>query len=137
MPEAERTWLVVMWLTVSYIVLLVLTISLCSLAALTFRERRRARLQQINQFIAIHPPTRLLLPEELGVLRRYVSNYRPGDPSETCTICYEELEATEQVARLPLCLHVFHYKCIREWLVIKAVCPCCKGDVLSAFGLEA
>ena len=140
MPEAERTWLVAMWLAVSYIILLVITLFLCSLVILTFRERRRVRLREINQLVPAHPPARpparLLLPEELGVLRRYVSTYRPEGSSETCTICYEELEASVKVVRLPVCLHVFHLKCIQEWLVIKAICPCCKGDVLSAFGLE-
>lgn len=134
MPEAERTWLVVMWLTVNYILLLVLTISLCSLTVLTFKERRRA--QSRPRLLPIPPPSRLLLPEEQGALLRHVTAYKSTGTGETCTICYEELEATQRVVRLPVCLHVFHYKCIREWLAIKAVCPCCKGDVLCALGLE-
>lgn len=136
MPEAERTWLVAIWLAVSYIVLLVISISLCSLIILTSRERRRARLREINQLIPVRPPVRHLSPEELGVLRRFVSTYRIERSPETCTICYEELEASVKVVRLPLCLHVFHVKCLQEWLVIRAICPCCKGDVLSALGLE-
>ena len=134
MPEAERTWLVAMWLIVSYILILVLTISICSLTLLTLKERRR--IQSRTHLLPIQPANRLLLPEEQGVLLRHVTTYRSSGTSETCTICYEELEATQRVVRLPLCLHVFHYKCIREWLAIKAVCPCCKGDVLCAFGLE-
>lgn len=117
--------------------LALLTISICTVAILSVRNRRRELQLAATGLIApLRPSIRLLTTDDLVILDRYVCAYSPQDTAETCAICYELLCAAEKVVQLPQCLHVFHYKCLREWLVIKAVCPCCKGDVFTALGLE-
>lgn len=47
--------------------------------------------------------------------------------SEECAICKEEEQMDRSVV-LP-CMHTFCYACITRWVVMKANCPLCKGDV--------
>lgn len=43
---------------------------------------------------------------------------------ESCGVCLSEMEPEQEVRGLPCCSHVFHEKCIRQWLTgSKAKCP--------------
>ena len=42
-----------------------------------------------------------------------------------CVICLQEYKAYEYITSLP-CIHVFHTKCIKSWLLTKNECPICK-----------
>merc|ERR1712000_26338 len=49
-----------------------------------------------------------------------------------CCICYEELNEKEEKAKTKqvvalLCDHVFHYQCIKIWMIKEANCPLCKA----------
>lgn len=50
-----------------------------------------------------------------------------GD-NKKCIICLEVFEKDNDVLILP-CLHMFHEKCIKEWLLINNLCPICKCEV--------
>lgn len=48
-----------------------------------------------------------------------------------CPICQEEMKTNQHVFKTK-CGHVFHQKCLKEWLVEKCerpTCPMCKTDV--------
>ena len=143
LPEAERSWLIVMWLAVSYVIILVLMIATCAVVSITIRERRLQQQVQVGDLMhpfAAQGGERRLSEEELRLLDRHVIPFHTGSSHKTCTICYEDFEVPptqelEKVMRLPECAHVFHYKCIRDWLVIRAICPYCKGSVAHALGL--
>ncbi|RWW13373.1 hypothetical protein GW17_00022915 [Ensete ventricosum] len=63
--------------------------------------------------------------------RKYVSNAsEPSEEAEPCCICREEYIEGEELGRLD-CGHDFHTACIKQWLVIKNVCPICKTTALS------
>lgn len=49
-----------------------------------------------------------------------------------CAICLDVFRIGEVVAWStdPHCGHVFHHKCIREWLLRRIACPCCRKVVL-------
>ncbi|XP_051139097.1 probable E3 ubiquitin-protein ligase RHG1A isoform X2 [Andrographis paniculata] len=49
---------------------------------------------------------------------------------EPCTICREDYKAEEDVGTLE-CGHQFHRDCIKEWLLLKNLCPICKTTGLS------
>ncbi|KAI3810044.1 hypothetical protein L1987_19651 [Smallanthus sonchifolius] len=46
-----------------------------------------------------------------------------------CAICLQDFEKKEEGRELPSCRHVFHLKCIDEWLIRQGSCPICRRDV--------
>ncbi|KAL8205621.1 hypothetical protein R6Q57_009172 [Mikania cordata] len=46
-----------------------------------------------------------------------------------CAICLQDFEKEEEGRELPSCGHVFHVKCIDEWLLMQGSCPICRRDV--------
>ncbi|KAH7656805.1 E3 ubiquitin-protein ligase Arkadia protein [Dioscorea alata] len=54
-----------------------------------------------------------------------------GDDAEVkCAICLAEYEEGEHLGMLK-CSHDFHFRCIKQWLVMKNVCPICKAPALA------
>ena len=50
----------------------------------------------------------------------------------TCIICRDhmELEGVHgDCVKLPICEHIFHKHCLREWLVQQQTCPTCRADI--------
>ena len=51
------------------------------------------------------------------------------ETKEMCAICVDEFEDGEDVRILP-CSHIFHSKCIDEWLSnYSSLCPLCKANI--------
>lgn len=51
---------------------------------------------------------------------------------KTCIICRDHMELEGMngaCKRLPVCHHVFHKHCLREWLVQQQSCPTCRADI--------
>ncbi|KAK1440067.1 hypothetical protein QVD17_05892 [Tagetes erecta] len=46
-----------------------------------------------------------------------------------CAICLQDFEKEDEGRELPSCRHVFHVKCIDEWLIRQGSCPMCRRDV--------
>ncbi|OVA11092.1 zinc finger protein [Macleaya cordata] len=67
----------------------------------------------------IHVPSVALLEE--GSMDR---------ETETCIICQVEYENQEKIGTLD-CAHEYHVDCIRQWLLVKNVCPICKMPALA------
>lgn len=74
------------------------------------------------------------LPEEtiLRIMKQH--NYvRTANESaldvEPCCICQEEYADGDELGRLD-CGHDFHTNCIKQWLVLKNLCPICKTTAL-------
>ena len=51
-----------------------------------------------------------------------------NEENKKCVICYEDFVNNDNAIFLP-CFHVFHSKCIKEWLKTKDICPLCKINV--------
>ena len=52
-----------------------------------------------------------------------------------CTICYDDFELYNSVVSITPCQHIFHYKCLHNWLNKTAMnnpkCPNCNFDLMS------
>jgi E3 ubiquitin-protein ligase synoviolin len=54
------------------------------------------------------------------------------EAGRTCIICRDQMELegmNGDCKRLPVCHHVFHKHCLREWLVQQQTCPTCRADI--------
>ncbi|RWR96391.1 zinc finger protein [Cinnamomum micranthum f. kanehirae] len=49
---------------------------------------------------------------------------------ETCIICQAEYEESEKIGILD-CGHDYHADCIKQWLLVKNICPICKASALA------
>eukprot|EP00835_Amoeboradix_gromovi_P003026 NODE_187_length_15673_cov_0.222743.p3 type:complete len:398 gc:universal NODE_187_length_15673_cov_0.222743:211-1404(+) len=50
---------------------------------------------------------------------------------ESCSICYNSLIDNTDAVSLLQCNHIFHNKCISEWLEKENTCPLCRAEVQS------
>ena len=48
---------------------------------------------------------------------------------DNCAICIDEFKQSEDVRLLYSCRHVFHVKCVDQWLTDNTTCPICRQDV--------
>ena len=56
-----------------------------------------------------------------------------GRLPELCVVCLHELEGWEEVRRLSNCRHVFHMRCIDQWVGFgRWTCPLCRAQLFSA-----
>jgi hypothetical protein len=58
---------------------------------------------------------------------------KDGNPCTVCTICIEEFIVGKSKVCVTPCQHVFHFKCLKEWLmnnVLNPKCPNCNFNLL-------
>ncbi|WCJ42663.1 RING/U-box superfamily protein [Euphorbia peplus] len=60
--------------------------------------------------------------------RFWYCNGAGGDGEEECSICWEKYVEEIEAIKMP-CNHVFHQKCILQWLKTKASCPLCRQTI--------
>lgn len=53
----------------------------------------------------------------------------PVSQNENCIVCQVEYEEKERIGTLE-CGHSFHADCIKQWLLVKNLCPICKKPAL-------
>jgi hypothetical protein len=51
------------------------------------------------------------------------------DGGDECAVCLAEITPKEVVKQLPACTHLFHERCIDEWLWSHRTCPVCRSPV--------
>ena len=53
-----------------------------------------------------------------------------------CIICRDEMTVLD-CKKLPICQHIFHKSCLREWLTQQQTCPTCRSDIVANQAQEA
>ena len=81
------------------------------------------------------PPPTKPLPIAIALDKLPVCEYVPRTPTgptdqcdDECSICLATLEPGDIVRRFK-CTHCFHKECIDRWLIQKARCPLCNGNL--------
>ncbi len=113
------------------------------LAQLMVRGGGRESHEHIDVFDpqAMEKLQKMQLPED-GLLPFQIDSIIPYEYKKTskedacveCNICLVDFEDGAMVKRLQ-CLHLYHQKCIDEWLAKRSVCPDCKFN-LRALDIE-
>ena len=57
---------------------------------------------------------------------RYIKNDNSFNP--TCIICINEIVKGASCLKIS-CGHIFHFKCVEEWLVKENKCPTCRYQI--------
>ncbi len=64
-----------------------------------------------------------------------VFDKRHEESQKRCLICLEAFQNNDYVGYLP-CIHIFHKKCIDEWVKSKKTCPLCMNRIDEGFTKE-
>eukprot|EP00979_Chaetoceros_neogracilis_P001496 scaffold253_cov267-Chaetoceros_neogracile.AAC.29 len=89
--------------------------------------------QHHNQHQEAAPPTRAAPPADSRAIRQLPTvSVTPEDlvdeNNRECCICFEEHCLNDKVTRLP-CAHIYHPRCITEWLNRHCTCPQCRYEL--------
>ncbi|KAJ4824516.1 hypothetical protein Tsubulata_020709 [Turnera subulata] len=57
------------------------------------------------------------------------------EPESICAVCLDELPMEYEAKRMP-CSHLYHEKCISDWLWKSGTCPLCRYKLLNPNGLH-
>ena len=57
-----------------------------------------------------------------------VTDDKLDEAGRVCIICRDEMTVAD-CKQLPICNHLFHKSCLREWLVQQQSCPTCRSDI--------
>jgi hypothetical protein len=73
----------------------------------------------------------ILLHEYESCNTKYYTIIKKNLSSEICSICLEDLKIIEENNEIVVlkCSHLFHKKCIDEWINVQHVCPLCKENI--------
>jgi hypothetical protein len=82
----------------------------------TQQQPRRLR-QQMQQTLKSLPP-----PEDYD-------RYKKTITTTECAICLDEFQSGDLCRVLPLCKHIYHFRCINRWLMDDLTCPICRSSV--------
>lgn len=73
------------------------------------------------------PPASVSALERLPLMKIKECDFE-DDSKKECCICFLEFSVDDEVSRLP-CGHIFHKKCVAEWLRKKCTCPECRWEL--------
>jgi len=91
------------------------------------QNRRRFKVEDLRRSVG-------RFPEDVEKLRRggflrFCSKKRDASHFVTCSICRVDYWFGDKIVTLPKCKHVFHHKCVSEWLLSSPICPLCRKGV--------
>ncbi|KAH0466541.1 hypothetical protein IEQ34_003779 [Dendrobium chrysotoxum] len=82
-----------------------------------------------EEFIIKHLKMKTYVPQETALSLEPLTQLLKEN--ETCSICQVEYEEDEIIGSID-CGHAYHADCIKQWLLIKNLCPICKTSALDS-----
>ena len=60
---------------------------------------------------------------------KHIQKYDDSRKETNCAICLEDFKNTDIIKAFCACKHIFHKKCLLNWLKDHDICPLCKHDL--------
>lgn len=62
------------------------------------------------------------------IIQSYLRPSTELDKERECPVCFDRFEVDISIAQLS-CNHTFHVECLKRWMDINAICPCCRMEI--------
>ncbi|XP_047312668.1 uncharacterized protein LOC124915971 [Impatiens glandulifera] len=86
-----------------------------------------------NETISVNSTGELEVDHEAGLsegqIMMSVKRFKSENDGEACCICLEDYIHGEDICKLH-CNHIYHFDCIKRWLMQKNFCPMCKAPAM-------
>ena len=82
-----------------------------------------------NRPYSIHDTNHVIIESTTQNEILLTSNINPPETEQLkgeCHICIEDFKENDELYKLK-CGHIFHTKCITEWINIESICPTCRS----------
>ena len=67
--------------------------------------------------------------EEIDIIMKLIPHSRIEKNTDIkCVICLSGFKLGDKESTLP-CMHIFHYNCLKKWLLENRLCPLCKYEL--------
>lgn len=129
LPKQEKSFVIVVWLAICYIVVVLFLAAVCVGMTSVLRDRRTRERIEAEQYLLEDRHNVGLTEEEIRDVINLFSVRNTEGIDETCSICIDSVENAEHVLKIPICEHLFHEECLEGWLRVKPICPNCKAGV--------
>ena len=88
----------------------------------------------VPYIIPPNPNTIATREEIVAKIPKCLFEQLPPTTDESCSICLADYSGGDQVMQLP-CGHVFHAKCIEEWLNLSQLCAICRSNIVTSLDI--
>lgn len=112
------SYVLAVYITICFIPLLY-CIFICTFK-LFFRRRRSTNIDDNLVDPLQRSPSQIIDP--------YLRSSNESDKDRECPVCFDKFDQGTSVAQLS-CTHTFHVECLKRWLNINAICPCCRMEI--------
>mmetsp|Transcript_34152 Transcript_34152/g.47551 ORF Transcript_34152/g.47551 Transcript_34152/m.47551 type:complete len:293 (-) Transcript_34152:492-1370(-) len=139
LPESTSTWWFIAWLVYSYLYLSAFGALIVSFWRMRTTSRREVRsFDQLQQLLSeyMHAESYGLQSVREGLSEAQIESLPcrtllPSDSAHErrCPVCLVDMDLGDEIRVLP-CPHLFHRKCIDQWLLMRQTCPICRTKVL-------
>ena len=84
---------------------------------------RRLGFSNLNQsFVPIPRVT------SIDIMSKFDRTATESDKEVECAVCCESISTGDKLVELP-CSHRFHTECMKRWVEMNPICPCCRTNL--------
>ena len=83
---------------------------------------------QINNIIEYSKKCHKEKIEQYLTNNSIIQTWKKDLPNKECIICFDDFKENDKI-RILKCTHMYHKKCIDEWISIKTICPECMDNI--------
>lgn len=81
------------------------------------------------QYIVVYYHIKILIRKNKKnqIINSNLISIKYNNELDMCSICLDEYKPSDKISKIKKCTHIYHTKCIKEWLMTssKLTCPLC------------